>query len=366
MDHSLRSPGKPESGPVPKAIVGPVVVAIRGPSRSGKTTMCERLVRALNAEGLRTAWAKRTHHVVDLPGKASDRIWAADPAASLLCALDRMVITVPPEERSPQDILAKLPPDIDVVLFETHEPLNYPTVLSNTIADAEGAPVIGRWDFTKEDATVAPVVAAIKGMAPCDRTLDRAMRAALRLHGGHGCAGLILGTRLALAGAGALAIEVPDTRKRLIVLSETDRCAVDGIQAVTGCRPGKRTLRVLDYGKLAATFIDEAGGRSIRVAARGDLRERVGATGGGRHEAQRAAYATWPESQLFTIREAKTELSQFDRPGPPRARVRCISCGEEVSDARHRETESGPQCRPCHQQTELVRRSYAPWIEEDF
>lgn len=366
MDRVPHSPGQPESGPLARMIIGPVVVAVRGPSHSGKTAMCERLVRALNAEGLRAAWAKRTHHAVDLPGKSSDRIWATDPAASVLGALDRMVVTLPPQERGPKDMLAKLPADIDVVLFETHEALDYPTVLSNNLADAEGAPVIGRWDFLAEDAAVGPVVAAIKAMAPCDRTLDMAMRAALRLHGGHGCAGLILGTRLALTGAGTLGIEVPDTRKRLIVLSETDRCAVDGIQAVTGCRPGKRTLRVLDYGKLAATFIDEAGGRSIRVAVQGDLRDRVGATGEGRHEVQRAAYATWPETELFTIREVAAELSQFDRPGPPRARINCITCGEEVSDARHRETESGPQCRPCHQQTELVRRSNPPWIEEDF
>lgn len=332
-------------------IIGPVVVAVRGPSHSGKTAMCERLVRALNAEGLRTSWAKRTHHAVDLPGKASDRVWSADPAATVLGALDRMLVTLPADERLPKAMIAKLPSDTDVVLFETHEPLDYPTVLSNSIADAAGAPVIGRWDFLEEDAAVEPVVIAIKGMVPRDRTLDMAMRAALRLHGGHGCAGLILGTRLALTGAGTLGVPVPDTRKRLIVLSETDRCAVDGIQAVTGCRPGKRTLRVLDYGKLAATFIDEEAGRAIRVAVQGDLRERVGATGEGRHEVQRDAYATWPTCDLFTIRETTAELSQFDRPGPPRARANCITCGEEVSDSRHLETESGPQCRPCHQQT---------------
>jgi formylmethanofuran dehydrogenase subunit E len=313
--------------------------------------MCERLIRNLNTLNLRIAWLKRTHHAVDLPGKASGRIWAAGPAASLLSSGDRQLLTLPPGEREPAELLPHLPPDIDVVLLETHEPAGYPTILSNCLTADGPDPVLARWDLFEEDRAIPGAISAIQALLPADRALDMAMRAALRLHGGHGCAGLVLGTRLALAGAAALGVEVPDTKKRLIVLSETDRCAVDGIQAVTGCRPGKRTLRVLDYGKLAATFIDEHGGRSIRVAVHGDLRERVGARGEGRHEAQRAAYATWPEQSLFTFQEVSRELSQFDRPGPPRARVNCVTCGEEVSDARHVETESGPQCRPCNQES---------------
>lgn len=234
-----------------------------------------------------------------------------------------------------------------MVLLETHEEVDFPTILSAQLAESPGEAILGRWTFLAEDEAAARLLPSILDRLPSDRTLDFALRSALKLHGGHGCAGLILGTRLALEGAGALGVPVPDRQKRLIVVSETDRCAVDGIQAVTGCRPGKRTLRLLDYGKLAAVFLDEHSGRSVRVAARGDLRERVGATGEGRHEVQRAAYATWPASDLFTVTEAAFSLSQYDRPGPPRARVICVTCGEEVSDGRHTTTELGPQCRPC-------------------
>lgn len=330
-----------------QTIAGPIVIAVRGPSHSGKTAMCERLGVSLKGQGLRVAWLKRTHHIVDVPLKASDRIWTAGSDATVLRAEDRLVVTLPPGEGTAADMMAALPGDIDVVLVETHQPVNYPTVLSNRLEPDESEVVLGRWDLYSEDAAVDRVVPLILQDLPADRELDLAFRAALRLHGGHGCAGLVLGTRLALAGAAALGVPVPDTKKRLIVVSETDRCAVDGIQGVTGCRPGKRTLRLLDYGKLAATFLDEQSGRAVRVATRGDLRERVGAAGEGRHAVQRAAYASWPTGDLFTVAEVSLSLSQYDRPGPPRSRAICAACHEEVSDGRHTETEIGPLCRPC-------------------
>ena len=60
--------------------------------------------------------------------------------------------------------------------------------------------------------------------------------------------------------------------KRLVVLVEIDRCATDAIQALTGVSLGKRTLKHVDYGKMAATFVDTASGRAVRVAAREDAR----------------------------------------------------------------------------------------------
>lgn len=335
------------ASPFARAVTGPVTLAVRGPSRSGKTALCERLVDALGEQGLLVAWVKRTHHAVDTPGKASDRIWARSPAATLLRADDRLLVTSAPPSTAAADIMAALPIPVDVVLLETHEPEAFPTVLSNQLEPVPGEQLVARWGFRDELPAVAPALAAIAAMLPEDREFDFALRRAIQFHGGHGCAGLVLGTRLALAGARALGVEVPDKRKRLISVAETDRCAVDGIQAVTGCRPGKRTLRILDYGKLAATFLDEHTGTAIRVASRGDLRERVGARGEDRHDVQRNAYATWSDQDLFTIDTVDFALSQFDRPGPPRSRVLCMACGEEVSDGRHLLTENGPVCRPC-------------------
>lgn len=336
-----------------QTITGPAILAVRGPSRSGKTALCERLVESLGAMGLQVAWLKRTHHAIDTPGKASDRIWGRGPAITLLRSDDRLLVTSPAGSPKVADILAASPVDVDVVLVETHEAEPFPTVLSTRLAPEADEDVVARWSYLDEASAVAPAIAAVRAMLPADREFGIALRRAVGLHGGHGCSGLVLGTRLALAGARTLGIEVPDTRKRLIAVAETDRCAVDGIQAVTGCRPGKRTLRILDYGKLAATFLDEHTGAAVRIAARGDLRERVGARGEGRHEQQRRAYATWGDADLFTVTAVEFALSQFDRPGPPRARVLCVGCGEEVSDGRHLDTENGPLCRPCGLRSEV-------------
>ena len=83
----------------------------------------------------------------------------------------------------------------------------------------------------------------------------------------HLCPRQILGVRLGLAGAAALVLEPPIKDKRLLVVTETDGCFVDGVTAATGCTVGHRTLRVEDYGKAAATFVDTHTGRAVRVAA---------------------------------------------------------------------------------------------------
>jgi formylmethanofuran dehydrogenase subunit E len=264
-------------------------------------------------------------------------------------AADRLQLTREAGDGSVKSLLAMLPDDIDLVLLETHSPESYPTVLAETAEPAEGEQVIGRWSFESLDQSAEQAAGRVRQLLPRDRELDHALRRAMALHGGHACAGIILGTRLALAGAHALGVDLPDRQKRLVVSVEIDRCAADAIQAVTGCRPGKRTLGFLDYGKLAATFVDLQQGAAVRVAALGDLRERVGgpADRHQRHEAQRAAYLAMPDEQLFSIAPADAAISQWDMPGPPRSRVNCATCGEEVSDGREVPTEVGPVCRGC-------------------
>ena len=83
--------------------------------------------------------------------------------------------------------------------------------------------------------------------------LDTLLRKAAIVHG-HLCPGQVLGVRMALAGCRALGIDEPRTSKRLLVYLEIDRCVADAIGSVTGCRLGKRTMKHIDYGKLAATF----------------------------------------------------------------------------------------------------------------
>src|SRR5260370_42389308 len=73
---------------------------------------------------------------------------------------------------------------------------------------------------------------------------------------GHMCAGQILGLRLAIYGVTLLGIEDPagKDRKRLVSFVGIDPRATDAIPIVTGCRLGKRALKIRDFGKVAAPF----------------------------------------------------------------------------------------------------------------
>src|SRR4030067_3479205 len=91
---------------------------------------------------------------------------------------------------------------------------------------------------------------------------------------GHLCPGQVLGVRMSMLGLRKIGIDDPKgkDRKSLIVFVEMDRCATYAVQSVTGCSLGHRTMKFLDYGKMAATFVNLKTGKAIRVVAREESR----------------------------------------------------------------------------------------------
>ncbi len=89
-----------------------------------------------------------------------------------------------------------------------------------------------------------------------------------RIHG-HLCPGQVLGVRMAIFGLGLVGIEDPrgSDRKKTYLFVEIDRCATDALQSVTGCSLGHRTMKFLDYGKMAATFVNLVSNRAVRIVA---------------------------------------------------------------------------------------------------
>ena len=88
----------------------------------------------------------------------------------------------------------------------------------------------------------------------------------VKVHG-HLCAGQVLGVRMSLLGLREAGLEDPKgkDRKNIIVYVEMDRCATDAVQSVTGCSLGHRTMKFMDYGKMAATFVNLKSGKAIRA-----------------------------------------------------------------------------------------------------
>lgn len=168
---------------------------------------------------------------------------------------------------------------------------------------------------------------------------------------GHMCPGQILGIRMALLGLRSIGIDDPArARKRLLTFVEIDRCATDAVSLVTGCRLGKRSLKFLDYGKVAATFVDLETGRAVRVAARDDARAKAKAMFPAISDAAQAqleAYKVMENDDLFSLQAVRVMLKPEDLPGRPHSRVACAQCGEGVNDGRERRQGDRILCRSC-------------------
>jgi formylmethanofuran dehydrogenase subunit E len=184
------------------------------------------------------------------------------------------------------------------------------------------------------------------------RDFESLLKMAVERHG-HLCAGQVLGVRMAQRALAELGIDPERDPKRLIVYIEIDRCATDAIGAVTGCSLGKRTLKHVDYAKMAATFIDTHTDRAVRVVALDSARDRAAAyvpAGLDKHQAELAAYQAMPDEELFDVRPVHVTVSEFDRPGRPVRRVACVRCGEGINDGREVVRNGQTLCRACADQ----------------
>jgi len=166
----------------------------------------------------------------------------------------------------------------------------------------------------------------------------------------HLCPRQVLGVRMGLAGAAVLRLEPQKTGKRLLVIVESDGCFADGVTAATGCTVGHRTLRVEDYGKIAAAFVDVKTGQAVRLAPRLDVRQRALAAvpDEPRHYfAQLQAYQILPEAELFTAAEIQLATPVESIISRPAVRVECAVCGEEIINEREIQREGQILCRAC-------------------
>lgn len=169
---------------------------------------------------------------------------------------------------------------------------------------------------------------------------------------GHLCAGQVLGVRMAMLGCRRLGIAEPrgTDRKRLVTYIEIDRCATDAIGVVTGCRLGKRALKFRDWGKMAATFVDVATGRAIRIVALESSKQRARELYPGiadKNQQQMRAYREMSDSELFGEQWVEVELVQKEMPGYRGERVACASCGEGINYDRFVERDGEMLCLAC-------------------
>jgi formylmethanofuran dehydrogenase subunit E len=187
---------------------------------------------------------------------------------------------------------------------------------------------------------------------------------------GHSCPGLAIGIRaaeLALKEIG----RAPD--EEVVAVVETDMCAVDAIQFLTGCTFGKGNLIHRDYGKNAFTFYRRSDGRAIRLVMRpfsfgstppSQTSEDVGNLLGELNKKLLEERLTdeeqkvWQETRAGIIQrimesplEDLFEIKTPPDPVPKKARILdsliCASCGEKVMETRTRRFHGQVLCIPC-------------------
>lgn len=157
---------------------------------------------------------------------------------------------------------------------------------------------------------------------------------------GHNCPGLTIGLRVA-----ELALKNLDTANKndWVCVTETDMCAVDAVQYLTGCSFGKGNLIHRDFGKSAYTFFDRKAGKGFRVvfkdhAIKSDSRE---------ERIQLLLKASLDD--LF-------DLEPVEHPPVRPARILksipCSRCQERTMESRIRMFDGQMLCIPCFETVE--------------
>ena len=170
---------------------------------------------------------------------------------------------------------------------------------------------------------------------------------------GHMCPGQVVGVRTAMLGCRLIGLDEPtshDQIKKLIVYVEMDRCAGDAVAHVTGAKLGRRSLKFVDYGIMAATFVNLETEKAFRVLSTEEARDlacQYAPEISEKYKQQLEAYKKMPDSVLFKVQQVEVSLSEFDLPGPTRRKVSCSRCGQVVRDHREIVEYGDTLCKPC-------------------
>ena len=183
---------------------------------------------------------------------------------------------------------------------------------------------------------------------------------------GHWCPGLAIGIRAAEWALKELG-KAPD--EEIVAVVETDMCAVDAIQYLTGCTFGKGNLIYKDYGKTAFTFYRRRDNKAIRLVRRWEIPGDVGPVFKELNRKVQEEGLTADEEKTWSeIREGiakhimEADLSEVFKTKEPAevmprkahmvATLACESCAEPVMETRTRRFRDKVLCIPCFDRLE--------------
>jgi formylmethanofuran dehydrogenase subunit E len=167
--------------------------------------------------------------------------------------------------------------------------------------------------------------------------LQALLNASAKRHRDHLCPRQELGVRMGMYAGELLDLGLPQSDKRLLAFVETDSCLTDGIAAATGCWWGSRTMRLIDYGKAAATFVDTLSHHAIRTLPAPASRTRAleyALNAPDRWQAQLMAYQIMPTEELLLAQPVDLSIALDAIISHHGKRVVCQQCGEDIINER--------------------------------
>ncbi|MCF8049759.1 MAG: formylmethanofuran dehydrogenase [Desulfobacterales bacterium] len=203
------------------------------------------------------------------------------------------------------------------------------------------------------------------------QSFDALLNESSKAHG-HLCPGQVVGVRMAMLGCRLIELDEPTRRdqiKKLIVYVEMDRCTADAVAHVTGVKLGRRSLKFVDYGIMAATFVNLETGKAFRVLSTEEARDLACAYApdvAGKGDRQLEAYRRMPDSVLFRVQKVRVNLDACDLPGPTRYKAVCSRCGQVIRDRREYLVDGAPVCRPCSEDCYFSHAREVSWPNMDW
>jgi formylmethanofuran dehydrogenase subunit E len=164
------------------------------------------------------------------------------------------------------------------------------------------------------------------------------------------CPRQVLGVRMGIHASELLGTDPRSDDRQLLIIVETDGCFADGVSVATGCWLGRRTLRLIDYGKVAITAIDVCTERAVRLRPHPLARTRAAIyvpSAPSRWHSQLIGYQRMPIAELVCAESVRTLTPIAALIGQAGQRIDCAACGEEVLNLRHVAVGTRSLCRRC-------------------
>ena len=189
---------------------------------------------------------------------------------------------------------------------------------------------------------------------------------------GHLCPGQLVGVRMAMLGCRLIGLSDPhshDQIKKLIVYIEMDRCTADAVAHVTGVKLGRRSLKFMDYGIMAATFVNMETDKTYRVLSTEEARSLAAFYApevAGKSQQQIKAYHRMPDSVLFRVQEVRVPIGEHELPGPSRFKATCTRCGQVIRDHREVVVDGLTLCKPCAHGAYFIDEREITWQDMNW